>query len=432
MKRRVSRGRAAPGLPKGTVRTSSRTREFDLLRQIYSVLAVGADMTATLRRTAGRVARVLGAEVCGFLLHDETSGDLVFQSGSWGLPETRDPLRFRVRADDVSSYSGRVFLTRKPLLLSDTGSDRSTSARSTRFANYRSLLVVPLIVGKRCIGVLRAGHRRANRFSTGGLRLAALVAEHAAVVVENARLYRRVQEDVEQLRRLDRMKSEFLSMVSHELQSPLTSVLSFADLLLQGEAGPVSGRQKDILSLCRASLDRVMLLIRDLLDHGRIESGLVSLKPEPVDCRGLAAESFQAHGPMASEKGISLSLEDSATLPLVTADPHRLRQVIDNLLGNALKFTPKGGKVVLSLRRGEGGVVVSIRDTGIGLSETEKERIFEKYYQATPGASRRVRGTGLGLAIAKSLVEHQGGRIWVDSSPGAGSDFQFSLPAADA
>jgi signal transduction histidine kinase len=272
------------------------------------------------------------------------------------------------------------------------------------------------------------GHRKPGAFGREHLRLAGLVAEHAAAVIENARLYRRAQGNVRELKRLNDLKTEFLSMVSHDLLSPLSSVEGFLSLMLKEEVGPLTGQQKEFLTLCAGSLQRVTMLIDDLLDLSRIEAGAVKIRPELVDLRDLLALARREHEPSAREKGLTLALSVPDGLPLVNADPHRLRQVVDNLLRNALKFTPEGGRVLLSARRRGDEVIVSVKDTGIGLSETEREKVFERYYQVEESASRRARGAGLGLAICKSLVEHHGGRIWVDSVPGRGSDFQFSLP----
>jgi signal transduction histidine kinase len=384
----------------------------------------------TLRRVVQTVARALGADVCAFLLFDEASRELVPQAGAVGVPEGEDPLRLRVRVDDPRTFSGPVFLTREPLLRGDARRDPRVHSRSARAWNYRSLMVVPLIVGDKCIGVLRAGHRRPDVFTPKHARLALLVAGQAAAVIENARLNTRVHQDVRELRRLNALQKDFLSMVSHELLSPLSSVEGFVKVLLGEEVGPLGPRQRKFLDLCARSLERVTLLIEDLLDHSRIEAGVVQIRPEPVDPADLLRAAARDQELSAQEKGLALSVALPRDLPVVTADPHRLRQVVDNLLRNALKFTPKGGRVVLSARADSKEIVVSVRDTGVGLSEVERKKVFDRFYQVEQASSRRAPGAGLGLTICKALVERHGGRIWVDSVPGEGADFQFSIPLA--
>ncbi len=404
-----------------------RLKDLVVLHEVHSLLDAEPDLSKTLRGVAKKVAEALGAEVCAFLLHEEATNELVTQPCAWGLPEGERSLLYRVQVEARTS-SGRVFTDKKPLLVEDALRDPRVTARSAKLWNYRSLMVVPLVIGGKCIGVLRAGHNRPGMFSSDHLRLAGLVAEHAAVVVENARLYRRVQEDMKEFRRLSDLKTDFLSMVSHDLLSPLSSVQGFVSLLLKGEAGDLAPRQAEFLGICAKALQRVTLLIDDLLDHSRIEAGVVKLCPEPVDAVDILESARRDHEPSAREKGVELSSNIPGSLPRLTADPQRLRQVLDNLLRNALKFTPKGGRVVLSARAGKKELVVSVTDTGIGLSVEEMEKIFEKYYQVEGAYSKRVRGSGLGLAICKSLVERHGGRIWVESTPGEGSRFHFSIP----
>ncbi len=398
------------------------------LQEVYAILAGEPDLDRTLRHVVGKVARALRADVCAFLLYDEAAKELVTQPGAWGLPKRGGPLLYRVPVKAPFTSSGRVFLTKKPFLCADARNDRRMNPRIARLWNYRSLMVAPLVADGRAIGVLRIGHRKAGVFTRDDLRLAALVAEHAAVAVENARLYRRVREDVRELKRLSDGKTELLSTVSHELLSHLSSVEGFIGMLLKEEAGSLAPLQRDFLTICSKSLGRVTALIDDLLDASRVEAGAVKLRPEALDVGGLLESVRRELSPSAKEKRITLSVDVPAGLPSVTADAQRVRQVVDNLVSNALKFTPGGGSVALSARADGKALTVSVEDTGPGLSPAEKRRVFDRYYR-TPGAvSRRTRGSGLGLAICKALVERHGGRIWVDAAKGRGSDFQFTLP----
>ena len=408
-------------------RLAEAERTLSVLRKVYAVLAGEPDLDKTLRHVVDEVADALAADVCAFLLHDETANELVTQTGAHGLPIDDEPLLYRVRLDDPLTSSGRVFLMKEPFLSDDAQNDPAVNPRYARLWGYRSLIVAPLVVDGRSIGVLRVGRRQPNTFTQDHLRLAVLVAEHAAVVIANARLYRRFQESMRELQRLNEVKTEFLSTVSHELLSPISSVDGFLNLLMKEDVGPVNPRQRDFLTLCAKSLGRVMVLIDDLLDVSRIEAGVVKIRPETVHVEELLKAAHRDHAPAAKGKGLSFSVKSPSNLPALSADPHRVRQVVDNLLKNAFKFTPTGGKVLLSARADGKALTVSVKDTGIGLSPAEREKVFERYYQVGDRA-RRPQGAGLGLAICKSLVERHGGRLWVDSAPGRGSDFQFTLP----
>lgn len=414
---RGGKGRGAPARPSA----------LSVLQEVYSILAGEPEVEGTLRHVVEKVVKALRADVCAFLLFDDKTRELVTQPGGWGVPRGAEASVYRVAVNDPLTSSGRVFLSREPMLCEDAWKDPRVNPRFAKLWNYRSLIVAPLTVGERSIGVLRVGQRKPGRFGKDDLDLAVLVAEQAAVVVENARLYQRVRDDVKELQRLSEVKSQFLSMVSHDLLSPISSVEGFLSLLLREEVGSLSDRQRNFLTLCEKSLARVTSLIDDLLDHSRIEAGAVKMRPEALDLSALLAAVHQDHAAAAAEKRISFTVKEAPGLRL-TADPLRLRQVLDNLVRNALKFTPEGGRVALSARREEGEAVVSVKDTGIGLSDHERQRVFDRYYQVEKNVSRRARSAGLGLAICKSLIEHHGGRIWVDSAAGRGSDFQFSLP----
>jgi signal transduction histidine kinase len=406
-----------------------RIRDLTTLAEVFSVLSGEPDLAKTLRETARVVAEAMGADVCVFLLYDEKTQELVAQPGAHGLPADQESRLYRIPLGDTSSTTVRVFVSGEPVLTVDAQIDPSVSPQYALLWKTRSLLAVPLSVEKRCIGVLRLGHKEPGRFTTDHLRLAALVAEQAAAIVQNARLYRQVQASVAELERLNRVKTEFLSMVSHELRTPITSINGFVGIVLGRSIGPLTEKQERFLGLVKQSVLRLSILIDDLLDTSRIESGRVSLQPEWTAVAEILRQTQRDHAPGAQNRKLDISVELPEELPPVYADPHRVRQVVDNLVTNAMKFTPEGGKVVLAARRQDDGVIVSVRDTGIGIPSAEREKVFEKFYQVkTEGVVRSHRGLGLGLAICRSFVEMHGGRIWVVSEPGKGSEFLFTLP----
>jgi len=237
-----------------------------------------------------------------------------------------------------------------------------------------------------------------------------------------------VLRDITSQKELERMKSNFLSVVSHELKTPLHSIRGFIDIILMGRTGPVTETQKDFLETVRAQTDNLRSLIDDLLEFSRLESGQVKLRLEDVSIPSVAQAVVDKLLPLANEKGVRLISTVPADFPLIEADRMRIEQVVTNLVHNAVKFTSQGGSVTIhAVDRGE-HVQVSVADTGIGIPPEEQERIFDRFYQVDSSATRAYRGTGLGLTICKHIVEYHGGRIWVESVEGEGSTFHFILP----
>jgi signal transduction histidine kinase len=233
------------------------------------------------------------------------------------------------------------------------------------------------------------------------------------------------------LQELDRLKSDFVSDVSHELRAPLTSISGYVDHLLDGMAGELSPAQKECLARVRGSTERMIRLINDLLDLARIEAGRVDLHLARLSLGEVAGEVLDVLQPFASDKGIGLDVEIPPVDILVRADRDKLHQILLNLVHNAVKFTPPGGKVRVGVSvRGDGTVVTTVRDTGEGIAVEDLPRVFEKFSQVGDPETQK-KGSGLGLTITQKLVALHGGTIWVESLPGTGTEFAFSLPAAE-
>jgi len=231
------------------------------------------------------------------------------------------------------------------------------------------------------------------------------------------------------LRELDRLKSDFVSNVSHELRTPLTAIKGSADNMLDGITGPLNEKQTRYIARMKSNADRLTRLINDLLDLSRIEAGKIDLKPGRLALVGLAREVVENIRPVALEKLISLEVA-SADGVTAWADRDKTTQVLLNLVGNAVKFTPQNGKVTVAVKKnGSQWVEVSVADNGPGIVPEEARSIFDRFYQIAQAGKQKAKGTGLGLAISKALVEMHGGKIWVESEVGKGSTFSFTLPA---
>ena len=223
-------------------------------------------------------------------------------------------------------------------------------------------------------------------------------------------------------------KSEFLANMSHELRTPLNAIVGFSQVLKQKLFGEVNDKQDEYLDDILSSADHLLSLINDILDLSKVEAGQVELETGVFSLREALERGVVMVRERASKNGVALQLELDPGVDLIEGDERRIRQVVFNLLSNAVKFTPRGGRVDVSTARVDGEVRVAVADTGPGISGEDRERIFEEFQQAKATNGERPEGTGLGLALSRSLVELHGGRIWVESEPGKGSTFTFTLP----
>jgi signal transduction histidine kinase len=237
-----------------------------------------------------------------------------------------------------------------------------------------------------------------------------------------------VLRDVTGQKELERMKSNFLSVVSHELKTPLHSIKGFVDIILMGKTGPVTDLQRDFLGTVQEQTGHLQRLIEDLLEFSRLESGQIRLRPVRVAPGDLAGTVVEKLSPLASNRHLELHLRMPADFPEVEADPMRLEQVLTNLVENAIKFTPEGGRIcVQGWDRGQ-EVELAVSDTGIGIPPEERAKVFDRFYQVDSSARRRYKGTGLGLTICRHIVTQHGGEIWIQDAPESGSEFHFTLP----
>jgi signal transduction histidine kinase len=313
-------------------------------------------------------------------------------------------------------------------------------------------LVASLLVARRVVRPLEALRKGVERIGGGDLnsRLEVktgdeieVLAEEFNRMAENLRyaytgLEKKVAERTrdlavanERLQELDRLKSDFVSNVSHELRTPLTAIKGAVDLVLREVAGPLTEKQMHYLTRVSSNTQHLAGLINDLLDLSKIESGRIEVNSSRVSLGRLAHEVLETLRPVAAEKVIALEASMIEPSILVWADRDKINQVLMNLIGNAIKFTPAQGRVTISAsRNGHESVRVSVADTGPGIPAEKRASIFDKFYQIAQRGDAKPKGTGLGLAICKALVELHGGKIWVESEPSGGSIFYFTLPAA--
>ncbi len=293
--------------------------------------------------------------------------------------------------------------------------------RALRAADFESLIAVPLLVRGKLVGVMALMSCSTSRlFGPADVRLAEELAQRAAFSIENARLYGEAQQAV-------KTREDVLAIVSHDLKNPVATIGLVAHLLRQLELIDASKLSK-LADTIQRSVDKMQVLIAELLDFDRIQSGSFAVHTCAMDVSRLAMPVIESFKLLADDKRLTVEMDLPAGLPDVRVDTYRIGQVISNLLGNAIKFTPQGGTIRVSAHQQENEVVVSVADTGPGISVEHLPKIFDWFWQAQ---GTKHMGSGLGLSIAKGIVEAHGGRIWVESELGKGSLFSFSLPVAD-
>ena len=291
-----------------------------------------------------------------------------------------------------------------------------------RDAGIRSLVLLPLIGRGRLIGVLTLGTTRPDRrFTKADIPFLEDVAQRTALGADNARLY-------QQARQASRARDDTLAAISHDLRNGLNTVLTAVGLLLRSLPPDSEGRRdRRHVEAIRRSAERMNRVIGDLLDVASIESGRLFVEPRREEVRPIIAEAVAICRPQAIEKALRVEQVVTAAQIAAICDRDRVLQVLGNLIGNAIKFTPDGGSVQVSAEPSDDEVLFMVRDSGVGVSPKQLPHVFDRFWQATPKARL---GSGLGLTIAKGVVEALGGRIWVESRPGQGTTFSFTLPRA--
>jgi signal transduction histidine kinase len=356
---------------------------------------------------------------------DPVSDVLVIRAAAGIEGKWRDDFKLRLG----EGVAGRVALDGTTMYVPDT-------MEKDNFIFFdpsvRSLLTVPLSVQGRIIGTLSVDSDQPNAFSAADERLLAIAAAQAAVAIENARLYtsleqraKNLTEAYAELQEVDRLRDEMVQNVSHELRTPLTFVKGYVELLLAGDAGPLTDLQREYLEVVIEKTDTVTRLVSDIMFLQQADQ--IPKKTE-LSLAKLARRALKGCAATAEQAGLILEGRIPKDVAPVMGDVGRLMQVFDNLLQNAIKFSPDGGHIVVVVEELADVVRASVSDEGVGIPKELHEKIFERFYQADGSARRRFAGVGLGLTIAKRIVNAHGGDIWVESEPGAGSTFYFSVP----
>jgi signal transduction histidine kinase len=294
-------------------------------------------------------------------------------------------------------------------------------------ADYRSVLAVPMLLDGTPIGVVVVTGAEAGAFSQRQIELLQTFADQAVIAVENVRLFKELAQKSRELEAASRHKSEFLANMSHELRTPLNAIIGFSEVLAERMFGELNQKQDEYLRDIHASGHHLLSLINDILDLSKIEAGRMELEPVAFNLPTAIDNALTFVRERAGRRSIALHQAVDERLGQMRGDERKIKQVLLNLLSNALKFTPEGGRIDVRAALADGMAEISVADTGIGIAPEDHDAVFEEFRQVGQ-ADRRAEGTGLGLALCRKFVELHGGRIRVTSQVGQGSTFTFTLP----
>ncbi|MGQ9717670.1 MAG: GAF domain-containing sensor histidine kinase [Anaerolineae bacterium] len=371
--------------------------------------------TLSLRPLLSEIIRVVcdltDAETGSILLADRRTGELRFEATTH--PDGHAIYHMAV---PMESIAGWVFQKNEPVIVPDVREDPRFYAQVDRQTGgeTRSLIAVPMTVHGKVIGVLEVINRRNGEpFTNDDLETLRILADQAAIAVENAVLFE---------------QSDLVAEIVHEMRTPLGVIAAYADMITRTD---ISAQERnEFARLIQQEALRLNQMAGEFLDLARLESGRAFLSREPVNLRETVASVLETLRPQAEAKGIRLEISFPGTLPPVIGDAGRIRQVVMNLVANAIKYCRPGDRVTVTARADEGEVTVGVVDTGPGIPRPLQERVFEKFVQLSIGEAQ-AEGSGLGLAICRRIVEAHGGRIWVESEEGQGSAFYFTLPSRE-
>ena len=322
---------------------------------------------------------------------------------------------------------GKAAAQRIPIQIADTLKDASLVLDIIMQAGFRALLTVPLLRSDQIIGALVVRRKEPGEFPEHTVKLLQTFADQSVLTIQNARLFREIEDKSRQLEEASQHKSQFLANMSHELRTPLNAILGYTELMADGAYGEPSEKMLGILKRLESNGKHLLGLINDVLDLSKIEAGQLVLELSDYSVQDIAQTVRSTLEPLAADKKLAFKLELAPELPPGRGDGRRLTQVLINLVGNAIKFTD-AGEVAIKAEANNGSFHVSVRDTGPGISAADQARLFQEFQQADNAITKKKGGTGLGLAISKRIIEMHGGKIWVKSQPGEGSTFAFTLP----
>jgi signal transduction histidine kinase len=414
------------------VRLFNETKEaLEQQRASAEVLEVIGNSVADTKPVFDKIlescARLFGGRYVGITLVGE---DGMVHEGAYRGPSEKEFRNIFPVPLDKDSGTGRAILERRVLHYPDLHASGVPAAvrRGSGPLGTKSMILAPMLWEGRGIGAIVVGREFAGAFTDKEIVLLKTFADQAVIAIQNSRLFHEIEDKSRQLAIANQHKSDFLANMSHELRTPLNAIIGFSEVLLEKMFGELNEKQLDYLSDIHSSGKHLLALINDVLDLSKIEAGRMELELSRFDLPAAIANALTLVRERAQRHGIALSLHVDPRLGEVQADERKCKQILLNLLSNAVKFTPDGGRVAVTARLDTDKAEISVADTGIGIAREDHQTVFEEFRQVGRDYTKKAEGTGLGLALARRFVELHGGTIRLDSEPGKGSTFTFTLP----
>lgn len=390
--------------------TDVQVARLEMMLEISRALNSTLDLDVLLQSITEVATELTDTEAASILLLDRKTGELYFEATSG---EKRAVIE-RIVVPLEGSIAGWIARNGEPLVIDDIQKDGRHYGEIDKILEFktRSILGVPLKFKQEIIGVVEVLNKRHDAsFSGDDVYILNTLASQAAIAIENARLF---------------AQSDQLADMIHELRTPISSAIGFIQLMLLKPEITLDEVRDGLENIYRES-SRLSQMINDFLDLSQLETGRTRLEKTRVNLQTLLQEVVELFYPQAQDQNITLTLDIEHNLPEIMSDANRLKQVLVNLVDNAIKYSKSGGLVTIMVSFNEVRVQISIRDTGLGIAQNELEAVFDKFYRV-PSHESTARGSGLGLPIAKKIIEAHKGDIWVESEVGTGSTFTFSLP----
>ncbi|PYM89567.1 MAG: hypothetical protein DME04_25945 [Candidatus Rokuibacteriota bacterium] len=417
-------------------RTAALTHSVEQLTALGEVgraVSSTLDLETVLTTIVSRAVQLSGLDGGVVFEYDEAAQEFVQRAATETggvLAEARRATRIR-KGEGVL---GRTAITLQPVQVPDItvpGAHESRLRENLIESGIRAVLAVPMVYEGRLIGSLGVTRNHPGEFPAQTIELLRTFATQSALAIQNARLFREIADKSRQLEVASQHKSEFLANMSHELRTPLNAIIGFSEVLSERMFGELNEKQAEYLKDIYASGNHLLSLINDILDLSKIEAGRMELELTHFDLPTAIENALTLVRERAGRRGIALHQAVSERLGQIQGDERKVKQVLLNLLSNALKFTPEGGRIDVRAGRVDGIAEISVADTGVGIAPEDQEAVFEEFRQVGT-AERKADGTGLGLTLCRKFIELHGGRIWVTSQLGVGSTFTFTLPLTNA
>jgi signal transduction histidine kinase/putative methionine-R-sulfoxide reductase with GAF domain len=405
--------------------------ELKALGEVGQAVSSTLDLQTVLSTIVGRAVQLSGTD-CGIIYEFDEPTQEFHLRASYQMEQElvqayqATPLRLGQGA------TGRAAETRVPYQIADLRQEHELATRGMRpilsRLGYQSLLAVPLLFEQKIMGALTIYRRQTGGFAPEVVNLLQTFATQSVLAIQNARLFREIEDKSRQIEAANRHKSEFLANMSHELRTPLNAIIGFSEVLGERLFGELNEKQAEYTEDILSSGRHLLSLINEILDLSKVEAGRMELELAAFDLP-LAIDNARTFvRERAAKHGIGLDVTVDERLGDFVGDERKIKQILLNLLSNAVKFTPEGGRIGIKARQTDGSVEISVADTGIGIAPEDQPKIFEEFRQVGGDYAHKTEGTGLGLTLAKKFVELHGGRIWVESEVGKGSRFIFTLP----